>query len=316
MKKSILFRPSEIGKIMGSAKGKSNREKYDDLEEMIQKVELEFSELKNKETKKAESLLERANRYKGEKESLEDVKDLPHLPETCKKQMRSKMIEIKFNRFKEIETKYMRKGKEVEEAGITLYSLIQNKIFENNKIRVQNDYFSGEIDIPWKDNDDVVYRISDIKSSWSIHTFYDNEEVIKKDNKYQGDAYLDLYPSAKDYSIANVLIDTPFDMILNELYRESFKWKDQETPNWRELQIVKDHIFSKDKFDEFVDLRGCTPHDEKSQKIYDSFISLEQDSRLIEHTYSRNEDDIQKIKDRCDECRLYLEMTYGLIHVS
>ena len=92
------------------------------------------------------------------------------------------MIEIKYDRRKDIDNKYMLKGRALEEAAITFYSLLKRKKFSNNKDRKQNDYFSGEIDIPWRDNGGEIYRITDIKNSYNLHTFWANEDDIKKQN--------------------------------------------------------------------------------------------------------------------------------------
>ena len=211
----------------------------------------------------------------------------------------------------------MKKGKLVEEDYITLYSLYHGKVFKNNKERVQNDYFSGEIDLPWEDNFGKVYAISDIKSSWSIFTFFENEEKIKKENEDQGHCYLDLYPDAQEYYIANCLIDSPDDILLDELYRESFKWAEQEVPAWRELQIIRKHKYDADEFKRVVEMRGhSTAHKtcEKAAKIISSFKALEINERVIEHTFPRNEERIAEIKAECDKCRKYLEIMYGIKH--
>lgn len=314
MELNLLFRPSEIHNVMPNGKGKSNLEKYNDILAKIENVEQEFKVLKNKKTKKAMSLLERAHKYCVQLEVLRPVRHLPHLSEGVKKHLRNKMIELKYGRYKEFENKYTTKGKACEEAGITLYSLLKGRVFENNKTRIQNDYFSGEIDIPWFTKK-VMVAITDIKNSYSIHTFFDNLDGIKSANKYQGLGYLDLNPTVKKYHVANVLIDNTADAILLDLHRESYKWEEGDTPAWRELQILKTHVYSQDKFDEFIHMRGCAPVDDKSKEVYNSFVELPREDRLIEHTFERDEDEINAVKKRIDECRLFMEMTYGIKHV-
>ena len=308
----ILFRPSELSNIMASAQGKSNREKYSDLAERLSKYSTEYAELKNLETKKARDLSEMINKVEGQMKDLFPMKDLPHLSEGTKTHLRKKMIEIRYARYKDIETKYMTKGKDCEEQAITVYSLIKGRIFENNKERIKNDYLSGEIDLPWRNKAKEVIKITDIKNSYDVFTFFDNEDKIKGANKWQGVGYMDLYPKCEEYAIANVLVNNTADAILTILHRESYKWKDGDTPAWRELQLIKEHIYTKDAFEEFVNLRGIGPVCEKSKKVYDSFVEIPMEERLIEHTFQRDESDIQKIRTRIDECRIYLEMIYGL----
>lgn len=312
-RKPILFRPSEIHKIMGSARTKSNRENYDVLQERLAKYTEEYDGLTRKDTKKAYALEYNIDLMKKRIAEAEPMKDLPNLPETCRKHLKEKMIEIKYGRYKEVHNKYMQKGKDVEEDSITIYSLIKNKIFKNNKDRRQNEFFTGEIDLPW---DDEVTIISDIKSSYDIHTFFDNEDTVKPENKLQGLGYMDLYPSCQEYRIANVLTDNTDDAILHALYQESYRWKDGDVPTWRELQIIKEHIYSREHFERFVEMRNIKPVDEKSKKIYDSFVEIPLEQRLIEHTFERDEKEILDIKNRIIECRLYMKMKWGIEHVT
>ena len=317
MKATILFRPSELSALTPNARGKSNLEKYNELQELFDKCQTEYDGLKNNKTKTAQKLMDRIVDYCLKLDELEPMKDLPNLSEGVKKHLRGKMIEIKFGRYKEFDNKYTTKGKACEEQAITIYSLIKGRIFENNKQRVRNDYFSGEIDLPWYNQQKIMTDITDIKNSYSIHTFFDNIDTIKTENKYQGIGYLDLYPTVERYHIANVLVDNTPDAILTELHRESYKWQDGDTPNWRELEILKSHIFTKEVFDEFVHMRGCIPNEEKSKKVYDSFVELQREERLIEHTFTREDvqDEIVSLKKRLDECRLYMKMIYGIEHV-
>lgn len=314
METNILFRPSEISNLMSAARGESNRAKYDKMEETLDAKRNEYAELKNKDTKKAEAILERIGKLENQILVAEEMKDLPHLSEGTKTHLRKKMIEIRYHRYKEIETKYMTKGKKCEEESITAYSLIKNRVFENNKIRVKNDYYSGEIDLPWYNKERIMEAITDIKSSYDVYSFFDNEDGIKKANKWQGIAYMDIHPTVKKYHIANVLVNNTHDAVLLDLHRESYKWQEGDTPEWRELQILKNHVYTKETFDEFIHLRGCGPIDDDAKKVYDSFVEIPLKDRLIEHTFERNEDEIQEARTRMDECRIYLEMIYGIKH--
>ena len=313
----ILFRPSEVSGLMTNAKGKSNLEKYEELETKIDIVLNEYNELQNKETKKAQGLLDRVIKYRNELKELEPVKHLPNLSEGVKTQLRAKMIEVKYKRFKAfLDNKYTTKGKDCEERAITLYSVLKNKVFENNKTRVRNDYFSGEIDLPWYNENKVMWKITDIKNSYNIHTFYDNLDEVKKGNYWQGVAYMHLHPTVTEYSIANVLVDNTVDAILLDMHRESYRWENGDTPNWREIQILKDHVYTQKSFDEFIEMRGCQPIDEKAVEVYNSFVELPIEDRLIEHTYQRDQSEIERLTSRLNECRLYLELTYNLKHVA
>lgn len=315
MKTKILFRPSELGDLMTNPRsGKSNLQKLEEAIEKRTDLETKYQETKNKETKAANTLVERIAKLTNEIQELEKVKHVPHLSDTCKKALRKKMIEIKYKRYQDVESKQMTKGKEVEEESIDNYSLIKGKIFKNNKVRIQNEYYSGEIDLPWENERGDVYEITDIKSSYNIHSFFDNHDGIKPKNKWQGVGYLDLYPTAKRYNIANMLTDNTDDAVLLDLHRESYKWQDGDTPTWREVEIIKNHIYTEQRFKEITSLRGCVPTDEKTKQRLESFVEVPLEDRMIEWTFERNEDDIQAARKRMDECRTYMEYKYGITH--
>ena len=312
----ILFRPSEVSGIMPNGKGKSNIQKYEEAIESKTQLAIDYNLIKNKETKTAKALWERRKKNLKTIHDLHATKHLPNLSEGVKTLLRGKMIEILYKRYKaNIGNKYTTKGLDCEESGITLYSILKGKVFENNKERVTNDYFSGEIDLAWTNDKGEVYKITDIKNSYSIHTFFDNLEDIKKANYWQGVAYMHLHKTALEYSIANVLVDNTPDAILLDMHRESYKWQDGDTPAWRELEILKDHVYTDVAFNEFVNNRGINPTDEKSQKMYDSFVEIPMEQRLIEHTFERDETEIEALTTRIDECRLYMEIIYGIKHV-
>jgi hypothetical protein len=310
MKKQILFRPSEVYAIMPNAKGKSNLENYDLMLERLHTKQKKYEAMKSKETKGAVKLLEEILNLELKIQEAE-MKLLPNLSQGCKTHLRQKMIEVKFKRYQDVDNKYMTKGRELEEEAITFYSILKGKVFENNKERVTNDYFSGEIDIAWKDEGKVT-RITDIKNSYNVHTFFKNEEDIKKQNYYQGIGYLDLYPTARMFSIANILLNNTPSQVLLDLHRESYKWDEGDTPVWRELQIIKNHIYTKKEFDEFCTMRGGIPVEGKAKEVYDSFVEIPNKDRIIEHSFARNEEEIQAVHKRIDECRLYLQMIYGI----
>lgn len=307
----ILFRPSEIYNIMTNPRTKTtNRDKYDQLLKKIQKLEAELNKTEDK--KDINAIIYNIDILEAEKKRLEPLKDLPLLSKTTENFLKHKIAELKFNRRKELDNKYIRKGIDCEEAGITLYSKLKKRVFKNNKERKTNKYFTGEIDLPIYNKSNEVEEIADIKNAFDLHTFVDNLDEVKDSNRYQGLAYMDLYPTAKRFRIANVLINNTTDNILDLLYRESFRWPNQETPTWREIEIVKNQLFTKTEFEEFIAMRSILPVDEKSEDQYNSFVEIPEEERLIEHVIDRNEAEINDIKIRIDQCRLWLKIKYNL----
>lgn len=242
---------------------------------------------------------------------------LPMLSETCKSELDKMAIEILYNRREDFENKYTKKGKSVEEKSIDLYSLFKGKIFENNKLRQENDLLSGEIDLPWKNKEGQIEAITDIKTAYSIHTFFKNRKTLNKAYYWQGIGYLDLNPTSKSYNVAYCLTNNTDEAILDLLYRESFKWDMDDTPEWRELQIIKQHVFDSESFRDLVAMRVVALTDDRSKKEYDSFVEVPLDKRIIEHTFERDEKveaDITKMRIQSKYWLAYLESEWGIIN--
>lgn len=319
----ILFRPSEIHKIMSNPRvKKTNLDRYKETAAKLVKAIQELDDAKDKDDVSGElitaaeviSALEyNVDLLTKQLAAQERLKDLPNLSKTCTTYLKRKYVEIMYNRREDIDNKYMKKGRDCEEAGIDLYSMIKGRLFVNNKIRVSNSFFTGEIDLPHYDAEKVMREITDIKNAYSAHTFIDNLETVKDANKYQGLTYMDLHPTVHTYHIANVLIDNTDDAVLNELYRESFKWDDQDVPADREIEIIRNNIYTADKFAEFIKLRGLDNNpDEAAQEQLDLFVEIPAEARLIEHTFDRDEVAIQSIKDRVIECREWIRIMFNL----
>jgi hypothetical protein len=320
----ILFRPSEIHKIMSNPRvKKTNLDRYNETAKKLADALVELGTAKealkeksiiiSNPDKSISALEYNVDLLTKQLAAQERLKDLPNLSKTCTTFLKRKYIEIMYNRREEIDNKYMKKGRECEEAGIDLYSMIKGKLFVNNKIRVSNSFFTGEIDLPHYDTERIMREITDIKNSYSAHTFIDNLDTVKDSNKYQGLSYMDLHPTVHTYHIANVLVDNTPDAILLDLHRESYKWEEGDVPAWRDIQIVKNHIYTEVKFNEFLKFRNLTGHpDQLAQEQIDSFVEIPAEARLIEHTFERDEVAIQEIKDRIIECREWLRIMFNL----
>ncbi len=144
----------------------------------------------------------------------------------------SKLIEMytqeEYGREKDIQTKYTKKGLNVEEDSITLISRIKKTFFKKNAIRIENDYLSGEPDTYVGKDIYHAERIFDVKSSWDLFTFnkakYDHiiKGEINPSYYAQMQGYMDL-TGAKSASLCYCLIDTPQALIFDEQNR--LKWK-------------------------------------------------------------------------------------------
>ena len=126
-------------------------------------------------------------------------------------------INLKYGRYKDIESKYITKGLEVEQDSINMFARVSNTFVVKNEQYFENDYFTGTPDIILPDS------ILDVKSVWDLFTFYSNHpDKIKKQYAYQLLTYMDL-TGRKKSALEYCLITTPEMLIMDELGR--LQWK-------------------------------------------------------------------------------------------
>lgn len=169
----------------------------------------------------------------------------PVLGKTAEAVVHEAWLRKEYGRIKEIQSKYLDKGIEVEEDSITLVTKLTNQLYVKNQERKTDEWFTGECDI--KNKDTVI----DVKSSWDIHTFHKAE--CTHSNKWQVMCYMHLWKKEKG-AVAYCLIDTP-DHILNDEFRRT-AWKlniydgDINEPKYDQLkyQIAKNMLFTDEAF--------------------------------------------------------------------
>ena len=185
-----------------------------------------------------------------------------------------KLVEGIFKRKKEFSNKYTQKGNIVENGAITFVDdvLDLGGVIKNEEW-FESEHMSGTPDII---TDEMVI---DIKSSWDCFTFpfFDND-LPNKDYYWQGQTYMALTGHDR-YQVVYVLMDTPQFLI----ERESFYWcKDNG------VEDLDGHILK--QFEERMTYNDIDP--EKRVKVFE---------------IQRNEDDINKIISRVEECREYIK---------
>ena len=120
--------------------------------------------------------------------------------------LRELWVQEKYDRRREISSKYMSKGTIVEEQSLDLLSVLESKFYVKNEEQFENKFITGTPDI-------VEPELRDIKSSWSLFTFHKTlAEGITDDNYWQAMAYMDLTDSDVCY-IDYCLVDTPEQLI-------------------------------------------------------------------------------------------------------
>lgn len=199
------------------------------------------------------------------------------LSKTAQKHLLDVYIAEKYGRKKDIQTKQMKKGIEVEQESIDLLSMYLKMPFNKNEQRFTNDFISGSPDII--DND----RIIDIKSSYDLWTFIGNIPD-KLDNLYywQMQSYMWL-TGTKSAVIAYCLVNTPENIIEQEKY---YLLKKMDVATEENPEYVKEAM--KIEFNM-------------------SFDDIAMEERILMFHVSRNEDDILRIQQKVEKAREFLK---------
>jgi hypothetical protein len=104
-----------------------------------------------------------------------------------------------------IDSKYLKKGIEVENDSIALLNSVRGTSLVKNTERRNNDYITGECDLYDAENK----RGHDLKSSWSIQTFpLLAKDAVDKGYEWQMRGYMMLW-DAEEWSVDYALVDTP-----------------------------------------------------------------------------------------------------------
>ena len=127
----------------------------------------------------------------------------------CKTYIKELVKEDLFGYKSTIDSKYLTKGIDLEDASIDLYNEVHGTLYLKNTERLENEFITGECDINAED------KIIDIKSSWSLETFPASpDDVNNKDYEWQLRGYMMLYNKPKA-ELAYCMVSTP-DYLLKE----------------------------------------------------------------------------------------------------
>ena len=215
-------------------------------------------------------------------------------------------VSAKYKRNEESYSKYFEKGNEVEESSITFLSLNKRRFFKKNEVTIENDWIIGTPDLFIGDEIVRASEIIDIKSSWDIFTFHRSKlKGLNMNYYWQMQGYMWL-TGAQKATLSYCLVNGTADLINDE------KWKlarahrvliDDQDPNFiKSCQMVERNMI--------YDLKAF-------QKTYPSFNfhsdlhnwqhDISPDERLYEVIIERNEEDIERIKQKVEAAWNFLE---------
>jgi len=220
---------------------------------------------------------------------------------TCKRKLVQIHRELKWERRKEFDNKYTKKGKQAEESSITLYCRVKKEMFSKNEIRLNNDCFTGELDLFQGESITKAKRVIDIKSSWDWTTFPSICDTLDSNYDYQGQVYMDL-TGAGLHTVAHCLENTPATLIVDEKRRLAWNMGiiDLESPEYiaKCIEIEKNCI---------VDMALFT----KENPGFEFHIrNWEYDIPMVDRVHEtdvvRDDKKIGRMRERVEECREWM----------
>lgn len=314
----ILFRASGNGHLMTEPQGKTNMQKYLDVCDALKNAELSYSMTVNKATKTAANLHAKILKLNTDKLLLEKCKDDFQPSETCRKQL-IRAYALSKGRREEIKNKYLDKGNERENDAITLVSLASKKFYKKNTKRLENEFVSGEPDLFDGPDIEKAEEIIDTKCSWSYITFLEaQEKEINSIYEWQGQSYMWL-TGAKKHTVAYCLVNGTLKYLTDQIRALSWKHGVLDADISGDENFIKDVCqLERNVIFDIDDFMKENPHyAPKNLVIYDSVknkyswdYDIPRSERIYKITFDRNEEMIERLKNRIIECRKYMNKTY------
>jgi hypothetical protein len=203
-------------------------------------------------------------------------KEAGMLSKTAQRHLLDVYIAEKYGRKRDIQTKQMKKGVEVEDESIGLLNKLWETNYKKNQERYSNGFITGHPDI--LDSNKVI----DIKSSYDLWTFLGNLPD-KLDNLYywQLMSYMWLTGATKGY-IAYCLSNTPFGIVEQE----------------KRYLLNRMDVISEESPEYLKEANKL--------EFNMTFDDIDIAERVLVFTVERNEDDIVRIQNRVEKAREFL----------
>lgn len=160
------------------------------------------------------------------------------LSETAKTYLRELWIQEVYGRQKyDTANKYTAKGIQCESDSLDLVSQLYQKTYFKNTKQYENDWITGTPDVVASD------LLIDIKTNWDIWSFNKSDMAYAEKTYYaQLLGYMWL-TGKKDGEIVFTLINTPEDIIQDELYRLSFKLPELSTSDDLTNEVKRNYVY-------------------------------------------------------------------------
>ena len=212
------------------------------------------------------------------------------LSETAKKEIEKVVLFNKYGIEEDFSSKPTDKGIQNEPESIKIASDVLGWFdIPNKKTRLMNDWITGEPDVL------TPSLLADVKSSFSGQTFpwFDLDECPNKGYFWQMQGYL-MLTEREECELVYVLTDTPEMMVLDMIQKAI--WKMYADPGYLDR--------TQSEIEEIAEQRVRSMH---------NFAHIPTEKRVRQYIIKRDNDAIEQIKNRVDECRAYYDTIFNLI---
>jgi hypothetical protein len=202
------------------------------------------------------------------------------LSQTAKTYVEEQVLLAKYGIRKTFSSRYTDKGNLVEDESIRIASeALELGFLIKNDEHFSNEWLTGTPDV----NTDTI--LLDVKSSWDATTFpFFATEIPNKDYFFQLQGYMELVGKT-DALLVYCLVNTPEDMVQDEIRRAHWNAKLLE----EDLELIE-QVTKRHNFDHIPDNRRV------------KFFEVQKDEQVIE-----------QIKERVELCREYYETLYNFL---
>lgn len=210
-------------------------------------------------------------------------KEAGKLSLTAQKELLRIYNRVVYGRVKDITTKQMDKGIQCEGDSIKLLCQVDGQLYYKNEDYLENEWFCGHPDIFIGDNIQNADEVWDIKTSWELDSFMP-KLIESTDKGYE--AQLNVYYSltgSQSGGLAYCLVSAPMNIIESEKKRLLYNMDviSEESPAFKDAAAELERLM-----------------------IFDDIDYRE---RVIKIPVPRNDELIQKMKDKVPTLRQWLQ---------
>lgn len=229
------------------------------------------------------------------------------LSESTKTHLIDVFISEHYKRREELNNKFLDKGNECEDDGITLLSRVSKTFYKKNETHLSNEFIKGTPDLFVGESIDKATDILDTKLSWSSHTFFRaQKDDLNKLYYWQGQSYMWL-TGAKTHTVVYCLVNGTETAITDEKRKLSYRknmmdFNGNESPEFIEKckQIEINHIFDLELF------KTHYPHFQFHSDIEKWNFDIPKEERVYSVAFNRSDSDIERLKIRIMESRNWM----------